>query len=177
MTYCERFLELVTDLEAQLPTRRFFNTVLDSCNLVVHLANAYNCACDPLSLIVPQYCHTCRFAVQSLPWPVESQRVTSFHSCSLASSCMLGLKSTTNLVLLSRIMKWQTYTTTGSPLYRYGHETPHLLCTKLFFFHAESSFQVISSVEGVLSQQCSQCRYKNGTNSALFKVKVSPVVY
>lgn len=33
--YCERFLELVTDLEALLPTRRFFNTVLDDCHLVV----------------------------------------------------------------------------------------------------------------------------------------------
>uniref|UniRef100_A0A6P7G067 RNA helicase aquarius-like n=1 Tax=Diabrotica virgifera virgifera TaxID=50390 RepID=A0A6P7G067_DIAVI len=34
--YCERFLELITDLEALLPTRRFFNTVLDDCHLVVH---------------------------------------------------------------------------------------------------------------------------------------------
>ncbi|XP_008195128.2 RNA helicase aquarius [Tribolium castaneum] len=33
--YCERFLELVTDLEALLPTRRFFNTVLDDSHLVV----------------------------------------------------------------------------------------------------------------------------------------------
>ncbi|KAJ8912547.1 hypothetical protein NQ315_006618 [Exocentrus adspersus] len=33
--YCERFLELITDLEALLPTRRFFNTVLDDCHLVV----------------------------------------------------------------------------------------------------------------------------------------------
>lgn len=35
MHYCERFLELLTDLEALLPTRRFFNTVLDDCHLVV----------------------------------------------------------------------------------------------------------------------------------------------
>ncbi|CAG9565436.1 unnamed protein product [Danaus chrysippus] len=33
--YCERFLELVIELEALLPTRRFFNTVLDDCHLVV----------------------------------------------------------------------------------------------------------------------------------------------
>lgn len=33
--YCERFLELIIDLEALLPTRRFFNTVLDDCHLVV----------------------------------------------------------------------------------------------------------------------------------------------
>ncbi|XP_017768552.1 PREDICTED: intron-binding protein aquarius isoform X2 [Nicrophorus vespilloides] len=33
--YCERFLEFVTDLEALLLTRRFFNTVLDDCHLVV----------------------------------------------------------------------------------------------------------------------------------------------
>uniref|UniRef100_A0A1B6DEG6 RNA helicase aquarius N-terminal domain-containing protein n=1 Tax=Clastoptera arizonana TaxID=38151 RepID=A0A1B6DEG6_9HEMI len=33
--YCERFLELMIDLEALLPTRRFFNTVMDDCHLVV----------------------------------------------------------------------------------------------------------------------------------------------
>ncbi|EDO34933.1 predicted protein [Nematostella vectensis] len=33
--YCERFLELLIDLEALLPTRRFFNTVLDDHHLVV----------------------------------------------------------------------------------------------------------------------------------------------
>nr|XP_018901599.1 PREDICTED: intron-binding protein aquarius [Bemisia tabaci] len=32
--YCERFLELMIDLEALLPTRRFFNTVLDDTHLV-----------------------------------------------------------------------------------------------------------------------------------------------
>uniref|UniRef100_A0A5F8HAB6 RNA helicase aquarius n=1 Tax=Monodelphis domestica TaxID=13616 RepID=A0A5F8HAB6_MONDO len=34
--YCERFIELVVDLEALLPTRRWFNTVLDDSHLVVH---------------------------------------------------------------------------------------------------------------------------------------------
>lgn len=38
--YCERFLELMIDLEALLPTRRFFNTVLDDCHLVVRCALA-----------------------------------------------------------------------------------------------------------------------------------------
>lgn len=38
--YCERFLELLIDLEALLPTRRFFNTVLDDCHLVVRCAMA-----------------------------------------------------------------------------------------------------------------------------------------
>jgi intron-binding protein aquarius len=33
--YCERFLELLIDLEAQLPTRRFFNLMLDDSHLVV----------------------------------------------------------------------------------------------------------------------------------------------
>lgn len=33
--YCERFLEFVIDLEALLPTRRFFNTVMDDSHLVV----------------------------------------------------------------------------------------------------------------------------------------------
>lgn len=35
LRYCERFLELMIDLEALLPTRRFFNTVMDDCHLVV----------------------------------------------------------------------------------------------------------------------------------------------
>lgn len=33
--YCERFLEFIIDLESLLPTRRFFNTVLDDSHLVV----------------------------------------------------------------------------------------------------------------------------------------------
>ncbi|XP_005185025.2 RNA helicase aquarius [Musca domestica] len=35
LQYCERFLELMIDLEALLPTRRFFNTVLDDTHLLV----------------------------------------------------------------------------------------------------------------------------------------------
>ncbi|BET02370.1 Aquarius homolog (Mouse) [Nesidiocoris tenuis] len=33
--FCERFLELLIDLEASLPTRRFFNVLLDDCQLVL----------------------------------------------------------------------------------------------------------------------------------------------
>ena len=42
--YCERFLEFLIDLEALLPTRRFFNTVMDDCHLVVRcqLSNLAN---------------------------------------------------------------------------------------------------------------------------------------
>ena len=36
ITYCEHFLLFMIDLEALLPTRRFFNTVLDDCQLIVH---------------------------------------------------------------------------------------------------------------------------------------------
>nr|XP_005006379.1 LOW QUALITY PROTEIN: intron-binding protein aquarius [Cavia porcellus] len=34
--YCERFIELAIDLEALLPTRRWFNTILDDSHLLVH---------------------------------------------------------------------------------------------------------------------------------------------
>ncbi|XP_054010956.1 RNA helicase aquarius [Hylaeus anthracinus] len=44
--YCERFLELVIDLEALLPTRRFFNTVMDDCHLVVR-CQLSNLLCRP----------------------------------------------------------------------------------------------------------------------------------
>jgi len=33
--YCERFVELLIDLESQLLTRRFFNTVLDDSHVLV----------------------------------------------------------------------------------------------------------------------------------------------
>lgn len=39
--YCERFLELLVDLEALLPTRRFFNTVLDDAHVVEHCTLSY----------------------------------------------------------------------------------------------------------------------------------------
>lgn len=44
LRYCERFMEFVIDLEALLPTRRFFNTVMDDCHLVVRcqLSNLAN---------------------------------------------------------------------------------------------------------------------------------------
>ena len=35
MAYCEQMLQLMIDLEALLPTRRFFNTLLDDTHLVV----------------------------------------------------------------------------------------------------------------------------------------------
>jgi len=41
--YCERFLVLIIDLEALLPTRRFFNTVLDDSHLVVRASLAPLC--------------------------------------------------------------------------------------------------------------------------------------
>ena len=33
--YCERFVELLIDIEAQLPTRRFFNALLDDSHCLV----------------------------------------------------------------------------------------------------------------------------------------------
>jgi len=35
LVYCERFLEFLTDLESQLPTRRYVNTLLQDLNLLV----------------------------------------------------------------------------------------------------------------------------------------------
>ena len=43
VTYCEHFLLLMIDLEALLPTRRFFNTVLDDSQLIIH------CSMSPLN--------------------------------------------------------------------------------------------------------------------------------
>ncbi|KAL5015941.1 hypothetical protein ScPMuIL_005530 [Solemya velum] len=42
--YCEHFLELLIDIEAQLPTRRFFNAVMDGAHIVVksQLSNLIN---------------------------------------------------------------------------------------------------------------------------------------
>src|SRR5438128_1087791 len=35
IAYCERFLEFLIDLEAQLPTRRYFNTLLHDHQILV----------------------------------------------------------------------------------------------------------------------------------------------
>lgn len=43
LNFCERFLEMLIDLETSLPTRRFFHVVLDD----VHLLN--RCYLAPLS--------------------------------------------------------------------------------------------------------------------------------
>lgn len=34
LNYCERFLEMLIDLETSLPTRRFFHVVLDDVHLI-----------------------------------------------------------------------------------------------------------------------------------------------
>ena len=34
-SYCDRFVELLIDLESQLPTRRYFNTLVDDHHVVV----------------------------------------------------------------------------------------------------------------------------------------------
>ena len=34
MIYCERFVEFLIDIEAQLPTRRFFNALMDDSHVV-----------------------------------------------------------------------------------------------------------------------------------------------
>ena len=42
--YCERFLELLSDLQSQLPTRRYFNTLLQDLNVLpaIRLSPAFN---------------------------------------------------------------------------------------------------------------------------------------
>ncbi len=39
VSYCERFLELVTDLQAQLHTRRFFNTLMQANHFLVRVTS------------------------------------------------------------------------------------------------------------------------------------------
>lgn len=43
LSYCERFIELLTDLESQLPTRRYLNTLLKDMNVLtaIKLSPAY----------------------------------------------------------------------------------------------------------------------------------------
>lgn len=36
ITYCERFVEFLIDLISQLPTRRFFRTLLEDSHVIIH---------------------------------------------------------------------------------------------------------------------------------------------
>ena len=49
VSYCERFLELVFDLEAHLPSRRFFNTLLNDRHLIVSCHKPGCSTADPAS--------------------------------------------------------------------------------------------------------------------------------
>lgn len=40
LTYCERFLEFLADLESQLPTRRYVNTLIQDLNLLALIRNS-----------------------------------------------------------------------------------------------------------------------------------------
>ena len=63
VSYCERFLELVTDLEAQLPSRRFFNTLLNDRHLIVSCHKPAHSTADP-TLHIPSV----RCAATSPSW-------------------------------------------------------------------------------------------------------------
>ncbi|XP_074604592.1 RNA helicase aquarius [Brevipalpus obovatus] len=83
VAYCERFIEFVTDLEALLPTRRFFNTLLDGTHLVV-ICKRSNLAQRPEGRLFNQLLEIltfyCKFEIDDLTGKEMSvQEMTKIH--------------------------------------------------------------------------------------------------
>ena len=55
LVYCERFIEFLTDLESQLPTRRYVNTLLRDLNLLALVRNAPAFRHEPNGLLRDLY--------------------------------------------------------------------------------------------------------------------------
>ncbi len=66
LIYCERFLEFLTDLESQLPTRRYVNALIQDLNLIALVRNSPPFADEENGLLRDLYCllhHFVYFAV------------------------------------------------------------------------------------------------------------------
>ena len=87
--FCERFLLLIIDLEALLPTRRFFNTVLDDSHLVVRasLSPLYQRPEGHLfSQLVDQVRFYTRFEINDQTGePLTDKEMTSIHYSRMSS--------------------------------------------------------------------------------------------
>lgn len=96
LRYCERFLELLVDLESQLPTRRYVNTLLKDLNIlpVIRLSQLYN---DHENVLVRDFYtllrHFINFAIDDYTGePLSSQAVYDIHCQELAQLQRTAIK-------------------------------------------------------------------------------------
>jgi intron-binding protein aquarius len=61
VAYCDRFIEFVTDLEAQLPTRRFFHALLEDSHFVIRTQQSLLYQSLPQGYLFRQLVETLRF--------------------------------------------------------------------------------------------------------------------
>jgi intron-binding protein aquarius len=96
LQYCERFLELLVDLDSQLPTRRYVNTLLKDLNVlpIIRLSGLYNVSSHVLirdfySLLR----HFVDFAIDDYTGePLSSQAVYDVHCQQLAQLQRTAIK-------------------------------------------------------------------------------------
>ncbi|KAH1650344.1 hypothetical protein KXV89_002738 [Aspergillus fumigatus] len=88
LRYCERFLEYLVDLESQLPTRRYVNTLLKDLNLlpVIRLSQMYRSPGNALFRdLVELLNHFSGFAIDDYTGePLDPQAIYESHSRELA---------------------------------------------------------------------------------------------
>lgn len=96
LRYCERFLELLVDMESQLPTRRYVNTLLKDLNLlpILRLSQLYN---SPNNALIRDFYfllrHFTDFAIDDYTGePLSLQAVYELHCQKLAQLQRMSIK-------------------------------------------------------------------------------------
>ena len=108
LIYCERFLEFLTDLESQLPTRRYVNTLIKDLNLIALVRNSPPFADEENGLLRDLFCllhHFVYFAVDDNTGTQYSQAHSNeIHHAALARlqrAALRNYKSQLTILALS----------------------------------------------------------------------------
>ena len=137
IAYCERFLELLIDLEAQLPTRRYFNTLLDDSHLIV-LCSLAPLVSRPEGNLFSQLLEILKFYAgfeinDQTGMPLTANSVTSIHYDKIASLQRAAFKnySALRMFALSNISRIDTRDSLKEHFTPLPYETLHNIAAYL----------------------------------------------
>ena len=137
IAYCERFMELLIDLEAQLPTRRYFNTLLDDSHLIV-LCSLAPLVSRPEGNLFSQLLEILKFYAgfeinDQTGMPLTIHGVTSIHYGKIASLQRAAFKNYSDLRMfaLSNISRIDTRESLKKHFTPLPYETLHNIASYL----------------------------------------------